>query len=462
MRPYALYEIAEITNGRILSGDPKTRFTKVCIDSRVISNGDLFVAIVGERNDGHEFLDQVARKGATGAVVEKDMSEEFFNRHHGFGLLRVDSTIRALQALASHYRNSLDTSVIGITGSLGKTSTKDFVSSVLETTFTTYHSLGNLNSHIGLPLAILDAPSAEYTVLEMAMRKRGEIAELSKIARPKIGILTDISPSHVGVLGNIDEIALAKAELLEALPKEGLALLRGDNEIIRRVSNKAKCRIVYYGLSEACHYYPVDIVELGAKGSRFSVIIDDRKEEFNIAVPGKHQVENAMAAVALALELGISSDKIRQGLLNAKMSPMRMEVLSQNGITIINDAYNASPKSVKAALDLLNQLPGERKIAVLGDMLELGDYSIDAHREIGAYAVDKADYLIAIGELGTYTRESWISEKGHGPDSLWFNDKDDAAEYLSGFLKEGDVVLVKGSRSLGLETVVQSLTRRWR
>ncbi|HHY45026.1 MAG TPA: UDP-N-acetylmuramoyl-tripeptide--D-alanyl-D-alanine ligase [Firmicutes bacterium] len=458
MRPYSLREIAGITGGRIAFGDEERTFTKVSIDSRKTGPGDLFVAIVGERADAHDFVGDVREKGTGGAVCEHPV-DGLSPGPDGFGLLIVPSTIGALRDLSTHYRRELSLEVIGVTGSVGKTGTKDFLASVLSHKFPTYGNPGNLNSHIGLPLAVLgiDAPY-RYAVLEMAMRKRGEIRELCEISRPVVGVLTDISASHIGVLGSIDEIAHAKAEILEALPRDGLAVMCGDNEHIRRMSHKATCRKVFYGLAEGNDVRAVDLRSLGGDGSSFTAVYKNDRFPLVVRVPGAHMVQNSLAAVAVGLEFGMSPNEIREGLENAQMSPMRLEVRRQNGLTVINDAYNASPKSTRAALDLLEEIKGERKIAVLGDMLEMGFYGPEAHREIGKYAAGKADILVAAGELGIEIVKGW-NETGSGKPASWFGGKEEAQEHLGKILRRGDVCLVKASRGMGFESIVAFLDR---
>lgn len=461
MRPYSLGEIADITGGKVLSGDASLSFTKVGIDSRKAGEGELFCALTGERSDGHDFVMDVRSKGAGGAMIERPVAgleEASATAGRRFGLIMVRSTVKALQALASSYRSEVPATVIGVTGSVGKTSTKDMVSSVLRSAFTTYSNPGNLNSHIGLPLALLAMDgSPEYAVLEMAMRAKGEIRDLCGIARPRMGILTDISMSHVGVLGSIEKIADAKGELLECLPVDGVALVSADNEWTRKVASRARCKVVLYGLSEAADVRAVDVEPFGPQGSRFRALVNGKAYEFRLKVPGVHQVHNAMAAVAAGFHMGIPYEKIRFGLEDATMSPMRLDVTSGDRITIINDAYNASPKSMRAALDLLAVTGQGRKVAVLGDMLEMGDYGPQAHREVGEYARSKSACLVCAGDLAREIKRGWDSATRGQEDSSWFPDRAKMQEFLTGFVRPGDVVLVKASRGMGFEAVVSLL-----
>lgn len=463
MRPYGVSEILKIVGGRLIYGDARTFVSGVTSDSRDVSPGDLFCALVGERVDGHSFILDVFRKGAGGALMEHPVegllealaTEDPKGQHC---VILVPSVVKALQQLATSYRSELSTKVIGITGSIGKTSTKDLICSVLTQEYRTFGNPGNLNSHVGLPLAVLRMDEApEYAVLEMAMRKRGEITELCGIAKPEIGVLTDISGSHLGVLGSIEEIALAKSEILTALPPTGTAIVSGDNPWVRKVSEDSGRPVLFYGLSAGCDVRAVDVVSLGSQGSTFSARIHGEVWPFRLRVPGMHQIHNALAAVAIGAHTGIPYDKIRFGLENAVMSPWRLQVMVSNGITIINDAYNSSPKSARAALDLLGETGGGRRIAVLGDMLEMGDYGPSAHREVGEYARSRASYLAAAGVLGKEIVTGWDATGGPGSSS-WFPDRARLTEFLKGFLHSGDAVLVKASRGMGFEAVVSALT----
>jgi UDP-N-acetylmuramoyl-tripeptide--D-alanyl-D-alanine ligase len=464
LRPYSLSELGHTVGGRVARDAPGVRFTRVEIDSRQVQPGDLFVAIVGERVDGHDFVAAAKEKGARGAVIQHPVDLVGAASHQEsqegeFGLVVVDSTIKALDTLARSYLRELDVKTIGITGSVGKTSTKDLATAVLLTGFQTYSNPGNLNSHIGLPLAILAMDgSYEYALFEMAMRKRGEIADLCRTANPVAGILTDISLSHIGILGNLDEIAGAKAELLESLPSDGLALCAGDNPWVRRVSTKAACRTLFYGFGENCHCRGTNVKSLGQDGSSFDVLYGGSRFTFELRIPGVHQVQNALAAVALGLELNLSPDDVQQGLLTARLSPMRLDVLHLDGFTVLNDAYNASPKSMKAALDLLSDMGKGRKVAVLGEMLEMGRYGPEAHRDVGRYARQKADVLVSVGELGKEIVTGWQEQSSSDGvlcnQWVWFPDKEVARDFIEREVREGDVWLVKASRSIGMETLV--------
>ncbi len=452
---YTLGEIARITGGRLIQGNPCSQAHSIAIDSRNDVSGAVFCAIPGERADGHDFVSAVASNGAIGALIQRRVEVA----DPAFGLVLVDSTVKALAALASFYRNHVPVTVIGITGSVGKTSTKDLIGAVLNQKFRAYKNPGNLNSHIGLPLAVLGMePGQEYAVLEMAMRAKGEIRDLCDVAKPEIGVLTDISASHIGVLGTLEEIALAKAEILESLPVHGLAVLCWDSDMVRQAGDYARCRKLTYGFHEHadCRGFDVKVSDSGS--TRFKVNYLGNEFSFCLNMPGVHQVQNALAAIAIGFELGLSADEIAHGLLGVSLSPMRQEVIRTKHLSIINDAYNASIKSMKSALDLLSLLGKGRRVAVLGDMLEMGEYGPGAHLEVGRYARAKADVLVAIGPLSAYIKQGWDeTATATAIPSSWFPDKESSSDFLSELLKPGDTCLVKASRGLEFEWLVEFL-----
>ncbi len=455
MLQYTLGEITQITGGMMIQGKPSSLVHNVSIDSREDISGSLFCAIPGERVDGHDFVKVAASKGALGALVQHPVETGDCE----FGLIMVDSTVRALGSLASHYRSKMSVTTIGITGSVGKTSTKDLIGSVLNQEFRSYKNPGNLNSHIGLPLAVLGMESGyDYAVLEMAMRARGEIKDLCDIAKPGIGVLTDISASHIGVVGNMETIALSKAELLDCLPFDGMAVLCWDSEMVRKVSEHANCRKITYGFHEQADYKGFDVEPTGNLGMRFKVRFQGQEYEFILNMPGVHQVQNALAAVALGFELGLTVELIQNGLSNVELSPMRQQIIQTKHLTIINDVYNASVKSMKAALDLLPSLGEGRKVLILGDMLEMGEYGPEAHIEVGIHARQKADFLVAVGPLSAYTKQGWDQSETQAADSSsWFRDKEECLKSISGLIKSGDTCLVKASRGLKFESIVKFL-----
>ncbi len=465
MRGICVGEIVEITRGVLTRGDPSQRVTGVTVDSRTVAEGDLFCATKGERVDGHDYVLDAFSKGAVASLVsrEVDVPPDFSPQK---AVILVPDTVTALGDLARYYLSSLGAKVIGVTGSVGKTSTKDMIYSVLEKRFRVGKNPGNLNSHIGLCLAALQLdPGIEIAVLEMAMRAVGEIKYLASIARPTYGVLTDISESHIGVVGSLEKIARGKAELIEALPAEGIAFLAGDNPLVREVTAGVKCRKVFYGFGPDCDYRGEEITVLGEEGAAFTLRYPGGKMRAKIPVPGKHQVKNALCAAAIGIELGMMPGEVAVGLETASLSGMRTAIAHAGPLTILDDSYNSSPVSCKAALDLLSELRGERKIALLGDMLELGEWAPEAHREVGRYAAGRVDVLVTQGDLARYIAGAAIEVStavARAPEVTWVPDRDSARRFLAGVLKAGDVILVKASRAMKFEEYVEFLKARGR
>lgn len=465
MREISVKEIVEITRGVLTRGDPSQRVTGVTVDSRCVAEGDLFCATKGEKVDGHDYVLDAFSKGAVASLVsrEVDVPSNFSPQK---AVILVPDTVTALGDLARFYLDSLGARVIGVTGSVGKTSTKDMIYSVLQKRFRVGKNPGNLNSHIGLCLAAFQLdPGIEIAILEMAMRAVGEIRYLASIARPTYGVLTDISQSHIGVVGSLEKIARGKAELIEALPAGGIAFLAGDNPLIREVTAGVKCRRVFYGFGPDCQYRAKEVTILGEKGAAFTLRYPGGEIRAKIPVPGKHQVQNALCAAAVGIELGMTPDEVVGGLETASLSGMRTALAHTGPLTILDDSYNSSPVSCKAALDLLNELPGERKIALLGDMLELGEWAPEAHREVGRYAAGRVDVLVTQGDLARYIADGAIEASGtvgRATEVTWVPDRESARRFLTGALKAGDVVLVKASRAMKFEEYVEFLKARGR
>ena len=463
MKQISVGEIAKITGGVLSRGDPSKHVTGVTVDSRTVSQGDLFCAIAGENADGHDFVPDAFFRGAAACLVSKtvELPPETAPEK---AVIVVPDTVAALGDLARQYLCNLGARVIGVTGSVGKTSTKDMIYSVLAKRFCVGKNPGNLNSHIGLCLAIFKLdPGTQIAVLEMAMRAVGEIKYLTSIARPTWGVLTDISQSHIGVVGSLENIARGKAELIEALPAEGSAFLAGDSPMVREVAGLARCRKVFYGFGQDCDYRAEEISTLGEQGSVFTVRYPGGSIRTRIPVPGRHQIKNALAAAAVGIELGMTGDEVAAGLEKSSLSGMRTAISHAGPLTILDDSYNSSPVSCKAALDLLSELPGKRKVAILGDMLELGEWGPEAHREVGRYAAGKVDVLLAEGSLARHIASGAIevsSAVPRAPDVTWVPDRDSAFRFLTGVLKGGDVILVKASRAMKFEEYVVFLTAK--
>jgi UDP-N-acetylmuramoyl-tripeptide--D-alanyl-D-alanine ligase len=416
---------------------------------------NLFVALPGERVDGHDYVRAAIDAGAAAAIVTRvpdDLGPDV-----DATVVLVDDALDALHRLAAAWRRRFDPLVVGITGSIAKTSTKEAVAAVLGRRFLTLRSPGNMNNEIGLPLAVLDlGPEHEAAVLEMGMYVGGEIAALAAIARPSIGVVTAVQGVHLSRAGSIEAIEMAKAELVEALPPDGVAVLSADDDRVRRMAARTDARVVTYGFADDADVRASDVRSEGFAGMAFWLHLDGEEVPVRIPTLGALAVHNALAAVAVGHAAGVSTGAIVDGLAAGWSAPHRAELSIVNGVAIVDDAYNASPGSVRAALELLAGLPG-RRLAVLGEMLELGEASAAGHREIGEAAALVCDLLVVVGD-GATTIADGALDAGLDPDLiLRAADVDAARAILAAELREGDVVLVKASRGAGLDRLVDAL-----
>lgn len=449
-------DIAIWVNGELADKENNSvKITGVSTDTRTIKEGNLYVPIVGENFNGHDFVETAAANGAAGALWQRNQP----NPPSGLPLLFVEDTLLALQDLAEHYLGDLPAKAIGITGSNGKTTTKDMVTSVLSTTYKVQKTEGNYNNHIGLPLTILALEEdTEIAVLEMGMSGRGEIELLSKIAKPEAAIITNIGESHLQDLGSREGISEAKFEITAGLPENGTLVIHGDEPLLTEKVVNTPYKVVTFGSSSPNDYYPVQ-VEQKSDGTFFT-INGESETKFFIPVLGKHNINNALAAIAIGQHFDVPAAAIKKGLKSLKITGMRTELIQgKDGITVINDAYNASPTSMKAAIELLQDLNGyKKKIVVLGDMLELGDNENTFHFETGeGIDTDKISHVFTFGKLGRKIAEgakvNFPDERVHA-----YDDKQELISKLKEIAGDGDIVLVKGSRGMKLEEVVNELT----
>lgn len=422
---------------------------QVSTDSRKSLQQGLFIPLKGDHFDGHQFLSQAIEQGAVAAIWSKSEEVPSFVPTN-FPIIFVQDTLEALQILANVYREKVNPTVIGITGSNGKTTTKDIVASIVSTSYKTHHTIGNLNNHIGVPLTILSMPEdTEILVLEMGMNHFGEIEVLTKIAEPDYAIITNIGESHIENLGSREGIAKAKAEILKGLKETGTFIFDGDEPLLEPYSNNAHS--VSVGFQDP-NDFVIDHLIINTSMTTFSLKGSDQL--YQLPLLGKHHAKNAGYAIVLAGKLGISSELIGKGLTEIQSTSMRFErIKGKNDVTLINDAYNASPTSMIAAIEVLSQLEGyENKIVVLGDMYELGEDAELFHQQVGESITDAIDQVCTIGELA---RE--ISQATRGIESQHFSDKESLISYLSKRLSSQTIILVKASRGMKLETVIESL-----
>jgi len=444
--------------------------TDAFIDSRQSIPGSIFFAIPGERVDGHNYVGDAFHKGSNIAVIQKDLSGLFpvLKLDQGtiisksdlpdipFCIL-VDNTILALQTIAKFWRTKMKLQVTGITGSVGKSTTKELVAEVLNQKFRTLKNAGNLNNEIGLPLTILRMTEGhEQAVLEMGFYIPGEITLLCDIARPIVGVVTNIGTVHAERAGSQATIAQGKAELIQSLPVEGTAILNYDDPLVKAMEKDAKCRVISYGINPEADIWADHIIGEGLEGIRFHLHYKD--EIFQIRVPliGQHSVHTALRAAAVGLAQGLTWGEIIVGLRTSRAQLRLVAVHTVSGALVLDDTYNASPESTLAALNLLEELEG-RKIAVLGDMLELGPYTAEGHEKVGFRASEIVEELVVVGELGKLIGDA-AHEAGLSMRHIhYFLNTEETTEFLQTILAEGDVVLVKGSHGMRMDRIVSAL-----
>ncbi|RQD73798.1 MAG: UDP-N-acetylmuramoyl-tripeptide--D-alanyl-D-alanine ligase [Candidatus Syntrophonatronum acetioxidans] len=452
-------EIIEATGGTLLQGDLDIVVKGFSIDTRSLKPGEFFIPLKGDNTDGHQFVRDALGKGASGAFISREMEDEVLPS--GGAVIKVSDTLLALQQLSRYHREKMKVKIIGITGSAGKTTTKDLLASILNIKYKTLKTECNLNNHIGLPLMLLQLlPEHQFGVLEMGMRGQGEIRLLAELSRPQAGIITNIGEAHFELLGSLEAIARAKGELLEVMGTRGVAVLNGDNRWLRSLGEKFPGKVVYFGLNNKVEFQGYDVVYQGT-GTHFKVLIEDREEEFFMPLPGEQNLYNALAALSCALYLGITPEEVRKGLGAPHLTGMRLEVTETPwGATLINDAYNANLSSTKASLKTLAMIGKDsRQIAVLGDMLELGSISEKSHREVGDFAVELGvDFLLGLGNLMLLAVEK-AREKGL--ENAWhFWEHGELIKTLERIIQPGDFILIKGSRGMRMEKVVDLLKDR--
>ncbi len=458
--------LAALTGYRISGHEP--RLTSVEVDSRSIQPGGLFVAFPGERVDGHDFVADAFERGAIAALIQRPVAG-FQQIEAGTAVdavpelpfyLRVEDTERALQQVARTWRTQFaDLNVIGITGSIGKTSTKELTHAVLSQRFTTLKTPKNYNNEIGLPLTVLQLTDRySHAVLEMGMYDRGEIALLCDIARPKIGVVTNIGPVHLSRLGTMEAIVAAKRELVESLPADGVAILNRDDAFVMSMAPATRARVFTYGLTPEADLWASDVDSFGLDGIHFTLHQGEESWRLQVPLLGRHSVHTALRATAVAQACGLTWEEIIRGL-QVQQSQLRLvTVRGPRNSLILDDTYNASPDSVIAALNLLDDLDG-RKIAVLGDMLELGSAEEAGHRRVGRRALEVADLLVVVGERGRIIGEEALLAGMPAPQVFLTRDTAEASALLTSLIQRDDIVLVKGSLGAHLDQIVNTLSR---
>ncbi len=451
MNPLTLSQIAQFAGASLSCGDGTVVINKVSTDSRTIKPGELFVALRGENFEGHHFIEAGAKAGATGALVDLNWAG---NVPNNFALLRATDTLQAYQTLAANYRRSLALKVLAITGSNGKTSTKDFAAAVLARRFRVTKTEGNFNNHVGLPRTILEATSEdEVAVWEIGMNHPGEIAALSKIAAPDAAIITNIGVAHIEFMGSREAIAAEKGALAEAIETQGTVILNADDPFSEGIAARTRAKVVSAGTTGGA----VRAIEIrqSADGSEFTVVEGAHRCRAQLPVAGTHMVQNALLAVAAGRAFGLSIEECAAGLAAAPLTKARLQIKEIGGVQFLDDSYNANPDSMKAALRTLVELDAEgKRIAVLGEMRELGAESERGHREIGETAATLGvDQLITIGDAAALIAEG---ARTAGLDKVSSaRSTSEAAKLLSEMAEPGDLVLIKGSRVARTEEVIE-------
>ncbi len=461
-----------ITRNEVRTANANAVITEAAIDSRQVIPASLFVAIPGENVDGHDFIADAFKRGASFALTQKEMPVSFrtldlraarsLSAESTLDLtpplcLRVDNTVSALQQIARFWRRKLDLRVIGITGSVGKSTTKEMVAEALGTRYRTLRSPGNLNNEIGLPLTILRLGSGyERAVLEMGFYVPGEIQFLCDIALPQIGVVTNVGTVHAERAGSQEAIARGKSELVQALPSDGVAILNFDDPWVRKMEEKTKARVFFYGLSPEADLWADQIEGLGLDGIRFRLHYHGEAVHSHVPMIGRHSVHTALRAAAVGLNDGLTWQEIFEGLSQGHAQLRLVAVRSKTGALILDDTYNASPESMLAALNLLDEMDG-RKIAVLGDMLELGPYEKQGHEMVGMRAAQVAKTLLTLGPRARMIADAARRAGMKSANIFEFEEADLVVDWLNKHLTSSDAVLIKGSHGLRMDHITAAL-----
>jgi UDP-N-acetylmuramoyl-tripeptide--D-alanyl-D-alanine ligase len=421
------------------------------IDSRTVQPDELFFAVKGERFDGHDFVDQALNAGAIGAVVREDQWSRYPSRK---GLLAVDDTLVALQTLATAVRKLWGKTAIGITGSMGKTTTKEAMAHLLSVRHRVHRTKGNFNNHFGLPLGLLTLePEYDLSVIEMGMSHAGEIAALARIAQPNEGVVTTVAPVHLEYFDSIAGIARAKYELIEALPSGGTAVLNADDEYVSQFGRDFKGKVILFGLKASADARAENIEVIGAEGTRFDLVGHGVRQSVHSPLLGRHNVYNVLAAATVAMEHGVTASEIAAALPSLQAADKRGQVVQVGNITVLYDCYNSSPKALMAAVDTLAAMPARRRIVVAGEMLELGATGEQLHRDCGRHIAEKKlDFLLGVRGLAKPMVEATLAA---GRKAEFVATPEEAGEWLARETRDGDAVLLKASRGVKLEKALE-------
>jgi len=457
MKNMTIREIIKATDAQVIAVDGLDEILEKSIshitqDSREVTEDSLFLAIQGERLDGHQFIADCFEKGVAACLSSKVIAPK-----KGSALLLVPDVKKALLKLATHYRNKFDIPFIGITGSVGKTTTKDMVASVLGQKYDVLWTQGNYNNDIGVPLTLFRLEDHhQIAVIEMGMNHFGEIHALAEVVRPQLGLISNVGVAHIEYLGSREGIMKAKCEMFDFMPEDGVAVLNADNDMLITLDGKLPQKVHWFGVENKKDVYAENLELLGMEKTKCSVYTPIGAFDVVVPMPGEHMVLNALSAVAVGLEMGLSLDEMKAGIENFVPTKNRMNVMKlDNGITVLNDVYNANPVSMKASLDILENGDG-RKVAILGFMGELGEYAPEMHEEVGAYAAEKGiDLLFCIGNFSEKMEQG--AKDGGMKEVYRYGSQEEFWNQGLTLLKKGDAILVKASRSMALEKTVEKI-----
>ena len=458
MEPMTVRELLAATDGTLcgVGTDETQTITDVEIDSRAVQDGALFVALRGERTDGHYYIPSALNQGAAGCLTEEAPEDPIPGKFY----IQVPGTMRAIGQVAKAYRDRFDIPVIGVTGSVGKTTTKDMIASVLGERFQVLKTDGNFNNELGLPLTLFRLSSKdEVCVLEMGMNHFGEIDYLTQIVCPDVAVITNIGDAHIENLGSRENILKAKEEIFTRMSDDGLAVLNGDDPLLRTVEGTIAPHVVYCGSEEELDYRADHLHQLGAEGMECVLHTPQAEAEVKIPALGRHMIYPVLTACAIGEHFGLTKEEIAKGIADFVPTEMRMNVHQQGGVTILDDVYNANPQSMYAALDVLAHSGGDSRVAVLGDMYELGSRSAEMHRNVGKYAanVGGIDVVVAVGEFSQHMAAA--AHAAGGPRVCYAKNKEEAKTELASLVKPGTVLLVKASRGMEFEDLVEEIEK---
>ena len=459
-------DIIKVTNGKLIKGEENAEIKEFCKDTRIIKKGDTYIGIKGENFDGNTLWQKAFEAGAETVIVEGiDFSKENLEQYQNKNIIEVKDTIQALADIATYKRTSCkkDFQVVGVTGSVGKTSTKDIIANVVAQKYSTLKTQGNNNNNIGLPFTIFKLENQEAAVIEMGMNHFGEISKLTKIAKPTISVITNIGTSHIGNLGSRENILKAKLEILEGMDKK-ILVINNDNDLLHKyylenVENK-DIEIHTYGIENDSDVMAENII-LNENDSEFICNIKGEKFKIKVPVGGIHFVYNAICAATVGTLLGLNQEQIKNGIETFELTKKRMDITElKNGVTIINDSYNASFESMQASLKYLNGLNSKRKIAVLGDMFELGEFSEELHKKVGKEVVkNKIDILICCGKNAKYIVENAEKEGMKKQNIYYFETREQVEELVKKIWQSGDSILFKASNGMKFFNIVENLIK---